>query len=169
MAPPRQRPPLNPVLGGGAGDDSRSEASSTATGGPTSRGVPGPKPRKSGVASSISGAATTGTLASAKELKVAAATGAAAAASGLGQQDMYGLDGLRDDLPGVCSYRTPCRCCGRANGFWWIDTVAPNAPLNPARLQTRVQTLYTKRIRTTHIEDIFLLWHWSALPDGYSS
>lgn len=121
MAPPRQRPPLNSVLGGvGAGDDSRSEASSTATGGPTSRGVPGPKPRKSGVASSTSGAATTGTLASAKELKVAAATGAtaaAAAASGLGQQDIYGLDGLRDDLPGVCSYRTPYRCCGRANGF----------------------------------------------------
>ncbi|GAM37149.1 hypothetical protein TCE0_022r06818 [Talaromyces pinophilus] len=107
MAPPRQRPPLNPVLGGGAGDDSRSEASSTATGGPTSRGVPGPKPRKSGVASSISGAATTGTLASAKELKVAAATGAAAAASGLGQQDMYGLDGLRDDLPGIPWHQMP--------------------------------------------------------------
>uniref|UniRef100_A0A093VB38 Autophagy-related protein 13 n=1 Tax=Talaromyces marneffei PM1 TaxID=1077442 RepID=A0A093VB38_TALMA len=105
MAPPRQRPPASSVAG--VGDDSRSEASSTATGGPTSRGVPGPKPRKSG-ATSTSGVATTGTLASAKELKVAAATGAAAAAtnaaaaSALSQIGVeYGMDGLRDDLPGV--------------------------------------------------------------------
>jgi hypothetical protein len=46
---------------------------------------------------------------SAKDLKVAAATGAAAAAnaaaasSALAQIGFeYGVDGLRDDLPGVC-------------------------------------------------------------------
>lgn len=125
MAPPRQRPPPSSIPGGG--DDSRSEASSTATGGPTSRGVPGPKPRKAAANNAtggIPGAATTGTLASAKELKVAAATGAAAAAaanaaaaamSGLGQGngvDLYGLDGLRDDLPGVC-----CPRCSSSSEF----------------------------------------------------
>lgn len=177
MAPPRQRPVLG---GGGAGDDSRSEASSTATGGPISRGIPGPKPRKSAAnaAGAGSGAAT---MASGKELKVAAATGAAAAAaananaaaaSGLGQQngvDMYGLDGLRDDLPGVRSYRTTAVVVVELMAFWWIDSMAPNAPLNPARLQTRIQTLYTKRIRPTYIENLFLLWHWPSLTYCYRS
>lgn len=136
MAPPRQRPPPSSFPGGG--DDSRSEASSTATGGPTSRGIPGPKPRKTAAAVAISGVAatTTGTLASAKDLKVAAATGAAAAAnaaaaatmSGLAQGngvDFYGVDGFRDDLPGVCSYRYPVVIVvmNKANGFslFWVD------------------------------------------------
>lgn len=86
-----------------------------------------------------------GTLASAKELKVAAATGAAAAsaaaaaaASGLGQQngvDMYGFDGVRDDLPGVCPKSFLFVVHSRANElFSRIDTMAPDAPLNSARL-----------------------------------
>lgn len=175
MAPPRQRPLPNSIPGG---DDSRSEASSTATGGPTPRGIPGPKPRKS-TATNTSGAATMGTLASAKDLKVAAATGAAAAANAtaasLAQNGVeYGGDGIRDDLPGVCFYRTPpltivAEARINANGDDWIDTMASNAPLNPARLQTRLQTLYTKRIRPPHFENIFLLWRRASFPNRYSS
>lgn len=103
MAPPRQRPAASTSA---VIDDSRSEASSgTATGNP-SRGVPGPKPRKSGIAAAAASVSTIGTIASSKDLKVAAATGAAAAAAAaaaaVGHMGLDYGDGLRDDLPGVC-------------------------------------------------------------------
>lgn len=94
MAPPRQRP----AAGSAIIDDSRSEASSGTATGHQSRGVPGPKPRKP--AATSAGGATT----SSKDLKLAALTGAAAAAAGVvGQNAIDYADDVRNDLPGVCS------------------------------------------------------------------
>ncbi|OKL57139.1 hypothetical protein UA08_07465 [Talaromyces atroroseus] len=90
MAPPRQRPAT--TVAGNTIDDSRSEASSSTLTGHQSRGVPGPKPRKVGVAGA------TGSSATSKELKVAAATGAAA---GIGGGVVEYGDVMRDELPGI--------------------------------------------------------------------